>query len=93
MMQILFSKDSVDFLDHIGKKIRKQISNRIFLLEGDPMHPFSKQLKGDLSHYRSMPAGEYRICYKILNEKTLNIEHIGHRNDDEPYKKLKRKAR
>jgi mRNA interferase RelE/StbE len=57
-------------------------------LRKDPMPHDSSKLHGTEDQYR-VDIGEYRIVYKF-DDKTVYIQIVGKRNDDEVYKKMKK---
>jgi mRNA interferase RelE/StbE len=69
-------------------KVYRQITQRILELPLDPRPPDSEQVG---TGYR-VDVGEYRIYYEISErEQLITVWVVGRRNDDEIYKRLKRK--
>jgi mRNA interferase RelE/StbE len=69
-------------------KVYRQITYRILDLPLNPRPPDSEQIG---SGYR-VDVGEHRIYYEINErEQLVTVWVIGPRNDDEVYKRLKRK--
>ncbi len=88
MLAINFSRDSEKFLSRLPAKQARQLAAKITSLREDPYPHDSSKLKG-YSYFRA-DSGEYRIIYEVA-EQTLLILLVGKRNDDDVYKKLKRK--
>lgn len=63
---------------------------KILSLLVDPLPPDSQQLQGFGPELRRTDIGEYRIVYQS-DDSTVAVVVVGKRNDDEVYKKLKRK--
>ena len=64
-------------------KIHRQITLKIFMLQFDPYPQDSKKIGIGIR----VDIGEYRILYKVDEEKKLvKVETIGPRNDDQIYK-------
>lgn len=60
-------------------------------LRANPFPHDAKKLKGT-SDYHRVDIGEYRVIYRIeTEEKQVIVAFIGKRNDNEVYKKFKRK--
>lgn len=89
MLKINISKDAEKVLKKLQAKIARQIALKIQALRSNPDPQDSSQLKG-YAPLKRVDQGEYRIIYRVDND-TLYIEIVGKRNDDEAYKKLKRK--
>ena len=89
MLKINLSKDSEKFLKKLPPKHGKQIAQKITALRENPKPNDSKLLKN--SSYLRADIGEYRIIYSV-EDNTLKIFLIGKRNDDEVYKRFKRKT-
>ncbi len=89
MLKINISKDAEKVLKKLQSKIARQIALKIQALRNNPDPQDSSQLKG-YAPLKRADQGEYRIIYRVDGE-TLYIEIVGKRNDDEVYKKLKRK--
>ena len=88
MLKIDLSKDSEKFLRRVQSKHGRQIAQKLQQLRENPSPHDSEQLKGYV--FLRADIGEYRIIYEIAAD-VLKIILIGKRNDDEVYKKLKRK--
>jgi mRNA interferase RelE/StbE len=89
-MYKLSSADEVlAFWDKLDAKQYRQIGRKVLSLVRNPFPQDAKALEGYAGVFR-VDCGEYRIIYSI-NKDTIEIELIGKRNDDEVYKKFKRK--
>ncbi len=89
MRQINLSKDAEKFLLRLPPKQSAQISRKVRSLAENPTPPDAAKLKG--YPFLRTDFGEFRIIYEVF-EKTVEVYLIGKRNDDEVYKKLKRKT-
>ena len=85
--RIDIAKRAQKFIDQLPPKQKRQISNKILQLAGDPNPPDAKPLKG--FPYMRADIGEYRIAY-LFDDQVLRVPAIGKRNDDEVYRQLKR---
>lgn len=88
MLDLELAKQAEKFLKHAPSKHAAQLARKIRQLQDDPHPNDAENLRG-YPYFRA-DAGEYRIIYEVENS-TLFILLIGKRNDDEVYKKLKRK--
>lgn len=88
MLAINFSKDAEKFLRQLPPKHGRQIASKLQQMLENPSPNDSKQLRG--YPYLRVDAGEYRIIY-FATEEILEIVLIGKRNDDDVYKRLRRK--
>ena len=88
MKKIRLSKDAEKFLLKVPAKHRKQLAYKLHeLMHGVDPHD-AQQLKGYT--FKRIDVGEYRIIFRFLDDMA-EVPLIGKRNDDEIYKKLKRK--
>ncbi|MBT4937479.1 type II toxin-antitoxin system RelE/ParE family toxin [Candidatus Peregrinibacteria bacterium] len=90
MLNINISHQAEKFLKKVHPKHGKQLAVKIIELRKNPYPQDSKILKGELKFLRA-DSGEYRIVYKV-HQDTLEVLLVGKRNDDEVYKKFKRKV-
>lgn len=91
MLKISLSKNALKFLKQVPTKHGRQIAMTLESLRANPLPQDSKKLKGT-SDYHRVDIGEYRAIYRVhVEEKTLIMAFIGKRNDNEIYKKFKRK--
>ena len=91
MLKISLSKGALKFLKQVSTKHGRQIAMTLESLRESPFPEDSKKLKGTSDYYR-VDIGEYRVIYRIDSEgDILIIAFIGKRNDNEVYKKFKRK--
>lgn len=88
MLKIEFSKDSEKFLMRLPPKHGRQIAQKLQGLRENPYPHDAEKLKG--YEYFRADIGEYRIIYEA-DDSVVSILLIGKRNDDEVYRKLKRK--
>ena len=77
------------FVDTLPPKQYRQVIRKVFSLADDPLPNDAVKLRG-VSLLRA-DIGEYRIVYTVA-EDTLRIVLIGKRNDDDVYRRLKRKG-
>ena len=84
------SKDAMSFIEKMLPKHAKQVLLKILALCSNPSPPDSLRLKGSPEGYSRADSGEYRIIYRIEDDK-LHIHLIGKRNDDEVYRQFSRK--
>lgn len=98
MMKVNFTKRAADFARSLQQKPARQIAAKIAQLRINPRPQDCKKLHG--SDFLRVDSGEYRIVYWVSTdpdaetgqgEPTLNIDAIGKRNDDEVYRRAKRK--
>lgn len=87
-MRINLSKDAEKLLKRVPPKHGKQIARKLQSLRDQPNPADSLQLKG--YPYLRVDVGEYRIIYETM-PGLIAVLLIGKRNDDEVYRKLKRK--
>jgi mRNA interferase RelE/StbE len=88
MLKIDLSKDSEKFLTRLPPKHGRQIARKLEQMLENPHPHDAEQMKG--YPFLRVDIGEYRIIYEI-RPNILSIVLIGKRNDDEVYRKLKRK--
>lgn len=88
MLELHLAKEVEKFLLKIPKKHAQQLARKIQQLRADPQPQDAQQLKG--YPFMRADSGEYRIIYELPHD-SLRILLIGKRNDDEVYRKLKRK--
>jgi mRNA interferase RelE/StbE len=88
MRRTEYYKEALRFLKHVPPKHGRQLLAKIGELADDPNPADSKLLVG--FPYRRATAGEYRIIY-FADDETLTIVLIGKRNDDDVYRRLKRR--
>ena len=84
------SRDARDFIEKLSHKHAKQVLLKILDLCREPAPPDSSRLKNSEEGYRRADIGEYRIIYRVVGE-TLEIPLVGKRNDDEVYRRLRRR--
>lgn len=83
MYNIELAPSALKFLAKLAradKKIADRVVGAIDSLKEDPFA--GKKLSGDLSNYRSLRAGDYRVLYVIIARRILiQVVSIGHRRD------------
>ncbi len=89
MLKINLSRQASKKLQKLPSKQGKQVATKINALKINPYPQDYVKLKG--YSYHRVDIGEYRIVYHVEGE-ILEILLIEKRNDDEVYKKLKRKV-
>ncbi len=88
MYRLAIPKSVIKELDNYPLKVHRQIVRKILALQFEPYPPDSKKI----GEGRRVSSGEYRIYYEVDDgEKLIHIELVGKRNDDELYKRLKRR--
>jgi mRNA interferase RelE/StbE len=83
MYNIEISPVALKFLERLEKN-KRNISQRIVrAIDGLKSRPFiGKKLLGELSSYRALRVGEYRILYLIIEERVLiQVVKIAHRKE------------
>ena len=91
MLKISFTKNALKFLQQVPTKHGRQIAVTLESLRVNSLPQDSKKLKGTSDYYR-VDIDEYRVIYRINSEEnTIIIAFTGKRNDNEVYKKFKRK--
>lgn len=90
MLKLVMTNAVYSFITDKNLQLKhyRQITIKIFSLLKEPRPQDSKDLKG--YDFKRVDIGEYRIIYRVDND-SLFIELIGKRNDDEVYKKLRRR--
>lgn len=89
MRKINLSKDAQKFLTRIHTKHARQLALKIQSLAINPLQQDTKTLKE--YGFLRVDSGEYRIIYEVKGDHVA-VLLIGKRNDDEVYRKLKRKS-
>ena len=83
MYKIEFTPGASKFLENLArrhKNICDRIKENIDRLSTEPL--MGKPLMGDLSGFRSLRVGDYRILYVVVAKKILiQIVKIGHRRE------------
>ena len=89
MRKFDIDRDATKFLQDLDAKQYKQVASKMFSLMVDATPADYRQLVG--FPYQRVDSGEYRIVYRF-DAETVYIILIGKRNDDEVYRRLKRKG-
>lgn len=89
MRKLDLTHDALGFLKTLPPKQFRQVAAKAFDLMVNPEPPDSKALTG--FEFRRADIGEYRIVYRF-DRDFLYIALIGKRNDDDIYKRLKRRS-
>lgn len=87
-MHPALSKDAQTFLESLPAKPFQQITLTLFRLMEHPQPHDSKPLVG--AAYARVDSGEYRVIY-AWTPATVRIALIGKRNDDNVYRRVKRR--
>jgi mRNA interferase RelE/StbE len=82
------ARDAAKFLERLPAKQFRQVVVRVLDLMREPRPPDSQQLRG--YPFLRIDVGEYRVIYDIEGP-VVRILVIGKRNDDEVYRRLRRK--
>lgn len=88
MFNIHLEKRAVSYIASCPLKHQDQLKSKILSLQGNPYPTDSQHLKG-FKPYLRLDQGEYRIIYKVEENKIFVIL-VGKRNDSEVYKTFKR---
>jgi mRNA interferase RelE/StbE len=80
--KVLFTNKAYKEVEKLDSDAKLQILEAIEDLERDPRPQNSKKLSGELSDYRRLRTGNYRVIYQI-NDQELKIVVVraGHRKD------------
>ena len=83
MFKVLLLPKAEKFFAHVEAPLAKKLSSCFELLETDPQrHPNIKKLVGPLKGFHRFRTGDYRIIYRIDNEKkTVYVLRIVHRKE------------
>ncbi len=87
----LVKKEDIGSISKAQKeRIKKTIKNKL----GRAPKKFGKQLKGEFKLYRRLRVGDYRVVYRVYEDKILVIViKIGIRRDFEIYKDLAKRLK
>ena len=92
MLDRRITRDAEKTMDKMPDKHFCQVYDAIEALRIDPEPGDSKELVSNVTpRRRRKDVGEYRLIY-WHDEETLYIDIVGKRNDDDVYKKAKRKG-
>ncbi len=89
MLRIEVSREAQEFVDRLPPKQRRQVAAKIAALRHDPAPPDVGPIRG--TTWLRTDIGEYRIVYRVEGD-TLLVPIVGKRNDDEVYRRLRRKG-
>ncbi|MBM3250055.1 MAG: type II toxin-antitoxin system RelE/ParE family toxin [Candidatus Omnitrophica bacterium] len=83
MYNIEISPTALKFLEHLQTNNRNIVRRVINAIDSLKTNPFlGKKLLGDLSAFRSLRVGEYRILYTIIKREILiQVVKIAHRRE------------
>lgn len=88
MLKLDLSRDASGFIQTLNPKQYRQVVGTVFRLLQNPAPQDSSALIG--YPYRRVDIGEYRIIYDVDGD-VLRVFLIGKRNDDEIYRRLRRR--
>lgn len=91
MLETSSSGTAEKYFKKLPPKHRRQVALKILELARNPEPPDSSLLHGYDDCYRA-DIGEYRIIYRFT-PVTLFVDLIGKRNDDDIYRRFKRRNR
>ena len=78
--RLLYSETSRSLISKLHPEIKTVIRSRLDQLKENIF--LGKRLVRELSGYRSISAGRFRIIYKVDEEnRALEIHYVGHRRD------------
>ena len=89
MYKLDMTKAAGKFVQKLDAKQFRQVLTTILKLREEPEPHDSKQLMGS-PEYRRLDIGEYRIIYRVKID-TVKIAVVGKRNDEDVYRRFKRK--
>ncbi len=79
MYELIFDRESIDFLEKLEKKDAKRIWNKIQSAKENPFHFFIRLT--DRADYK-LRVGDYRVIADIdKHKKKIEIRFIGHRKN------------
>jgi mRNA interferase RelE/StbE len=88
--QILLADLARRDFEQLDGSVRERVHKRIVRLADAPDGLGTKALSGGLRKYRSLRAGDWRVCYFVDGDAhAVRIVAIGHRRDI--YERLKRR--
>lgn len=80
--EVKFTNKAFKEVEKLDPDIKLQILEAIEDLERDPRPQNSIQLSGELSDYRRLRTGNYRVLYQIKDQKLeIVVLRAGHRKD------------
>ena len=80
MAEIAWTKDAVDDLGKLDRPIRKRILTRISWFAAHFEQIIPEPLSGDFAGTYKFRVGDWRIIYRLRNERIL-ILGVGHRRE------------
>ena len=89
MYKLDMTKAAGKFVQKLDAKQFRQVLTTILKLREEPEPHDSKQLM-DSPEYRRLDIGESRIIYRVETD-TIKIAVVGKRNDEDVYRRFKRK--
>jgi len=90
MAKLDLARDALKFVENLPAKQFRQIVVRVLELAREPRQADSQRLQG--YPYFRIDVGEYRVVYQLEGD-TVRVLVIGKRNDDEVYRRLRRKEK
>ncbi|MCW3984291.1 MAG: type II toxin-antitoxin system mRNA interferase toxin, RelE/StbE family [Candidatus Bathyarchaeota archaeon] len=74
--ELIFTKEFLKKLKHLDRQTQIRLIKELKILEDKPF--VGKQLVGRLSELKSFRAGDYRVIYKVSEQKIIVLT-VGHR--------------
>ncbi|MDQ2989107.1 MAG: type II toxin-antitoxin system RelE/ParE family toxin [Pseudomonadota bacterium] len=90
MLKLTLTNDARKTWCPLPAKQFKQVAVSMLSLLSDPYPHDSQSMKGSSMGERRVTVGEYRIVYAVAGD-SIEIVVIGKRNDDDAYRRWKRK--
>ncbi|PAU95206.1 plasmid stabilization protein [Aliifodinibius salipaludis] len=79
---LLFTNKAYKEVKKLDQDVQRQIIDAAEDLLRDPRPQNSRQLRGELSNYRRLRTGDYRVIYQIKDkELEIVVVRAGHRKD------------
>lgn len=86
MYEVVLSSKAKQFFEDAAGSIQRKLDRCFDALKKDPRrHSNIKPLSGPLSGYFRFRAGDYRVVYRIDDERSVvSVERIAHRREAYP---------
>lgn len=80
--KLLYTNKAYKEVKKLDPDVQRRIIEAVEDLQRDPRPQNSKQLSGELSDYRRLRTGDYRVIYQIKDEQLeIIVIRAGHRKD------------